>query len=113
VAPKVAFHDACLRLFGRRHVPAVVRKSHDPKKFAARLLGTGFRATGGPALGDVASVLDQIAERRERPAGRVRLVVSRLAAAMVLAPKRRRVRRCLSRHRARCHDHKRDAPRSG
>ena len=32
-------------------------------------------------------VLDHIAERRERPAGRVRLVVSPLAAAMVLAPK--------------------------
>ena len=40
-----------------------------------------------PALGDVASVLDHLAERRERPAGRVRLVVSPLAAAMVLAPK--------------------------
>jgi DNA-binding transcriptional LysR family regulator len=40
-----------------------------------------------PALGDVASVLDLIAEQRERPAGRVRLVVSPLAAAMVLAPK--------------------------
>ena len=40
-----------------------------------------------PALGDVASVLDQIAEQRERPAGRVRLVVSPLAAAMVLGPK--------------------------
>lgn len=41
----------------------------------------------GPALGDVASVLDEISEQRERPAGRVRLVVSPLAAAMVLAPK--------------------------
>jgi len=40
----------------------------------------------GPALGDVASVLDQIAGLRERPAGRVRLVVSPLAATMVLAP---------------------------
>ena len=40
-----------------------------------------------PALGDVASVLDRIAEQRERPAGRVRLVVSPLAAAMVVAPK--------------------------
>lgn len=40
-----------------------------------------------PALGDVASALEQIAEQRERPAGRVRLVVSPLAAAMVLAPK--------------------------
>jgi hypothetical protein len=44
-----------------------------------------FRFSSG-ALGDVASVLDHIAERRERPAGRVRLVVSPLAAAMVLAP---------------------------
>src|SRR5436190_4397358 len=42
-----------------------------------------------PALGDVASVLGHIAERRERPAGRVRLVVSPLAAEMLLAPKLR------------------------
>jgi len=40
-----------------------------------------------PALGDVASVLDELAGLRERPAGRVRLVVSPLAATMVLAPK--------------------------
>jgi DNA-binding transcriptional LysR family regulator len=40
-----------------------------------------------PALGDVGSVLDEIAGLRERPAGRVRLVVSPLAATMVLAPK--------------------------
>ena len=40
-----------------------------------------------PALGDVASVLDEIAGLRERPAGRVRLVVSPLAAIMVLGPK--------------------------
>jgi len=40
-----------------------------------------------PALDDVASVLDEIAGLRERPAGRVRLVVSPLAARMVLAPK--------------------------
>jgi DNA-binding transcriptional LysR family regulator len=40
-----------------------------------------------PALGDVDSVLDQIAGLRERPAGRVRLVMPRLAAKMVLAPK--------------------------
>src|SRR5437762_14359507 len=40
-----------------------------------------------PALGDVGSVLDEIAGLRERPAGRVRLVVSPLAATMVLAPR--------------------------
>jgi DNA-binding transcriptional LysR family regulator len=40
-----------------------------------------------PALGDVESVLDQIVGLRERPAGRVRLLVTPLAATMVLAPK--------------------------
>jgi DNA-binding transcriptional LysR family regulator len=40
-----------------------------------------------PALGDVGSVLDEIVGLRDRPAGRVRLVVSPLAATMVLAPK--------------------------
>src|SRR5436190_5227347 len=40
-----------------------------------------------PALGDVTSVIDEIVELRDRPAGRVRLVVSPLAATMVLAPK--------------------------
>jgi DNA-binding transcriptional LysR family regulator len=40
-----------------------------------------------PALGDVTSVLDEIVGLRDRPAGRIRLVVSPLAATMVLAPK--------------------------
>ena len=40
-----------------------------------------------PALGDVASVLDEIARLRERPTGRVRLVAPRLAAKMIVAPK--------------------------
>jgi len=40
-----------------------------------------------PALGDVSSVLEEISGLRERPAGRVRLVISPLAATMVLAPK--------------------------
>ena len=39
-----------------------------------------------PALGDVESVLDQIVGLRDRPAGRVRLLVTPLAATMVLAP---------------------------
>ena len=47
----------------------------------------------GPALGDVASVLDQIAGLRDRPAGRVRIVAPRLAARMVLAPKLERFAR--------------------
>jgi DNA-binding transcriptional LysR family regulator len=41
----------------------------------------------GPALGEVESVLDEIVELRERPAGRVRLLVTPMSATMVLAPK--------------------------
>jgi DNA-binding transcriptional LysR family regulator len=40
-----------------------------------------------PALGDVTSALDELSHLRDRPAGRLRLVVSPLAARMVLAPK--------------------------
>lgn len=40
-----------------------------------------------PALGEVESVLDQIIDLRERPTGRLRLLVTPLAATMVLAPK--------------------------
>src|SRR6201985_445807 len=47
----------------------------------------GVRRLVRAGRGAVAAVWDHIAERRERPAGRVRLVVSPLAAAMVLAPK--------------------------
>ena len=40
-----------------------------------------------PALGDIRGALDQISGLRDRPAGRVRLRVPRLAAMTVLAPK--------------------------
>ena len=40
-----------------------------------------------PALADIREVLDQIAGLRDKPAGRVRLLVPRLAAMTVLAPK--------------------------
>jgi len=40
-----------------------------------------------PALGEIESVLDQIVGLRERPTGRVRLLVTPLSSAMVLAPK--------------------------
>lgn len=40
-----------------------------------------------PALADIRGTLDEIAGLRERPAGRVRLVVSPLAGTMVLAPR--------------------------
>lgn len=39
-----------------------------------------------PALGDVREALDQLAGLRDRPSGRVRLAVSPVAAALVLAP---------------------------
>jgi DNA-binding transcriptional LysR family regulator len=41
----------------------------------------------GPALADVRGALDQITGLRDKPAGRVRLVASRLAARLVVAPK--------------------------
>ena len=40
-----------------------------------------------PALGEVESVLDQLVGLRERPTGRVRLLVTPMSATMVLAPK--------------------------
>ena len=40
-----------------------------------------------PALGEVECVLDQIVGLRERPTGRVRLLVTPLSSTMVLAPK--------------------------
>jgi DNA-binding transcriptional LysR family regulator len=49
--------------------------------------GTQLLARLRPALGDVESVLDQIVDLRDRPTGRVRLLVTPLSAAMVLAPK--------------------------
>jgi len=48
--------------------------------------GAQFLARLGPALADVQGALDQMAGLRDRPAGRVRLVTSRMAARMVLAP---------------------------
>jgi DNA-binding transcriptional LysR family regulator len=40
-----------------------------------------------PGLADIQEALDQISELRDKPAGRVRLLVPRLAGAMVLGPK--------------------------
>lgn len=40
-----------------------------------------------PALDDISGALDRIAGLRDKPAGRIRLVVSPLAAAMVVAPR--------------------------
>ena len=49
--------------------------------------GEQFIGRLGPALADVRGALDQVSGLREKPAGRVRLVASRLSARMVLAPK--------------------------
>src|SRR5260221_3184345 len=49
--------------------------------------GEQFIARLGPALADVRGALDQVAGLRDKPAGRLRLVASRMAARMVLAPK--------------------------
>lgn len=49
--------------------------------------GAQFIARLAPALADVRGALAQVSGLRDRPAGRVRLVASRLAARMVLAPK--------------------------
>ena len=57
-------------------------RSVAPTEAGARLI-SGLR----PALGEVEAVLDQVVELRERPAGRIRLLVTPLASAMVLGPK--------------------------
>jgi DNA-binding transcriptional LysR family regulator len=49
--------------------------------------GEQFIARLSPALADVRGAVDQVMGLRARPAGRVRLVTSRVAARMVLAPK--------------------------
>jgi DNA-binding transcriptional LysR family regulator len=49
--------------------------------------GEQFLSRLGPALADVRGALDQVTGLRDQPAGRVRLVASRLAARMLLAPR--------------------------
>lgn len=49
--------------------------------------GEQLLAEVGPALGDVRAALDGIGRLRERPAGRLRVVMPRVAASMVLLPR--------------------------
>jgi DNA-binding transcriptional LysR family regulator len=49
--------------------------------------GEQLLAQVGPALGDIRTALDGIGRLRERPAGRLRVVMPRLAASMVLLPR--------------------------
>ena len=61
--------------------------SRTTRSVAPTEAGEQFLARIGPALADVRGALDYVTGLRDRPAGRVRLVASRLAARMVLAPK--------------------------
>jgi DNA-binding transcriptional LysR family regulator len=49
--------------------------------------GEQFISRLGPALADVRGALDQMVGLRDRPAGRVRLLITPLAASLVLAPR--------------------------
>jgi DNA-binding transcriptional LysR family regulator len=57
------------------------------RSVAATDAGEQFMSRLRPALSDIRGAIDQVAGLREQPAGRVRLLVTPLAAAMVLAPK--------------------------
>ena len=61
--------------------------SRTTRSVAPTEAGAQFIARLGPALADVRSALEQVSGFRDRPSGRLRLVASRLAARMVLAPK--------------------------
>jgi DNA-binding transcriptional LysR family regulator len=61
--------------------------SRTTRSVAPTEAGEQLLASLGPALGEIRGALDRISGLRERPAGRVRLLVPRLAAMTVLAPK--------------------------
>jgi hypothetical protein len=66
----------------RRRTPRRSSRSVAPTEAGQQLI-----SRLGPALGEVESVLDEIVELRERPTGRVRLLVTPISATMVLAPR--------------------------
>ena len=57
------------------------------RSVAPTAAGAQLLARLRPALGDIREALNQLASLRDKPAGRVRLLVPRLAAMAVLAPK--------------------------
>ncbi|MFL5610746.1 MAG: LysR family transcriptional regulator, partial [Gemmatimonadaceae bacterium] len=57
------------------------------RSVAPTVAGEEFLGSLRPALTDIRTALGQISGRRDKPAGRVRLVVSPLAAGSVLGPK--------------------------
>jgi DNA-binding transcriptional LysR family regulator len=93
VSPSALSH-AIRGLEERLGVPLLARTT---RSVAPTEAGEQLLAHLRPALADIRGALDQIVGQRDRPAGRVRLLVSRLAAALVLAPK-------LGRFASRCPD---------
>jgi DNA-binding transcriptional LysR family regulator len=83
VSPSALSH-AVRGLEERLGVPLLARTT---RSVAPTEAGEQFIARLRPALADVRGAWDQIAGLRDRPAGRVRLIVSQLATAMVLAPR--------------------------
>jgi DNA-binding transcriptional LysR family regulator len=61
--------------------------SRTTRSVAPTNAGEQLLARLGPALADIREALDHISKLRDKPAGRVRLVIARLAAMTVLAPK--------------------------
>ncbi len=60
--------------------------SRTTRSVAATEAGERLLAQVGPALGEISMALDGVGRLRERPAGRLRLVMPRLAAVTVLSP---------------------------
>src|SRR5687767_12314662 len=61
--------------------------SRTTRSVAATEAGEQLLASLRPALGDIRGALDRISRLRRRPAGRVRLLVPRMAVMTVVAPK--------------------------
>lgn len=83
VSPSALSH-AIRGLEERLGVPLLARTT---RSVAPTEAGEQLLAHLRPSLADIRGALEQVIGQRDRPAGRVRLLVSRLAAALVLAPK--------------------------
>lgn len=83
VSPSALSH-AIRGLEERLGVPLLARTT---RSVAPTEAGEQLLAHLRPSLADIRGALDQVVGQRDRPGGRVRLLVSRLAAALVLAPK--------------------------
>src|SRR5688572_7367421 len=61
--------------------------SRTTRSVAPTAAGNELLASLGPALGEIRGALDRVVDFRDRPSGRLRLLVPRLATTTVLAPK--------------------------